>query len=319
MNDTPHIVVFGAGSIGCFVGGLMQAAGKKVTFIGRQRIIDLLSEHGLNLTGYDGMDLSILPSTLQLSQDASDVAQADIILVCVKSGATSEVAETILNHAKPSAVVASLQNGMRNAETLSGILTKIDVRAGMVPFNVVQMGDGRFHRATSGEIMVQSGSPDLTNILRCPNLMIQTSDDMQAVLSGKLLVNLNNALNALSDLPLVEQLSRREWRVSLAKQMDEALAVFKAEGVTPKPPSPVPAGLIPHILRLPTFLFKRVAKQMLEIDPNARSSMWEDLEHGRKTEIGELQGEIIRRASEHGIDVPENLKIHERIREAETS
>lgn len=136
---------------------------------------------------------------------------------------------------------------------------------------------------------------------------------MESILCGKLLVNLNNALNAISDVPLVEELSNRKWRLKLADQMEEGLAVLKAEGVTPSPPSPVPAWVLPYILRFPTPLFRAAAKQMLAIDPKARSSMWDDLQHGRKTEIDELQGEIIRLGEKHGIPTPVNSSVAQQI------
>ena len=313
------VAIAGAGSIGCFVGGLMAAAGRDVTFLGRRRIEDEMQHHGLRLTDFAGMDITIDGSCISASTRPDVLSAADVILVCVKSGSTLEMADLIRKNAKDSAIVVSLQNGVNNAGTLRANLPGFDVRSGMVPFNVVHMGDGRFHRGTSGTIMIESGTPDLTPLMNVRNLQVQSQSDMQSVLWGKLLVNLNNALNALSDLPLVEELAAPEWRLKLATQMSEALKVMIAEGIRPNPPSPVPAWILPYILRLPTPLFRSVAKQMLSIDPEARSSMWEDLKNGRKTEIGELQGEIIRLGEKHNIPVPENRKIMEQIRERERS
>ena len=53
------------------------------------------------------------------------------------------------------------------------------------------------------------------------------------------------------------------------------------------------AGAVPRILRLPDWLFRRVARRMLAIDPEARSSMWEDLDRRRRTEVDDLQGAIL--------------------------
>ena len=110
---------------------------------------------------------------------------------------------------------------------------------------------------------------------------------------GKLLLNLNNALNALSGLPLATQLADRRWRLLLAAQIEEALAVLKAAGIAPARIEGVPPRLIPSILRLPDWLFRLVARRMLAIDPAARSSMWEDLAARRPTEIDYLQGAIL--------------------------
>lgn len=318
MKENPNIVIAGAGSIGCFVGGLLLAGGRNVKFLGRQRIANELEESGLHLSDFSGMSANIA-ADIHVSTDATVLAEADIVLVSVKSSATRKIAEEIKTHSNPGTIVVSLQNGVRNADVLREHLPELDVRAGMVPFNVVQMGDGHFHKGTSGEMVVELGIADISQILTVEHLETKASSDMQSVLWGKLLVNLNNALNALSNVPLVEQLSNRKWRLKLAAQMSEGLSVLKAEGITPTPPSPVPAWVLPYILRLPTSLFRAVAKQMLAIDPKARSSMWEDLQKGRNTEIDELQGEIIRLGEKHGIPTPVNASVAEEIKVLENA
>ncbi|MEM9234028.1 MAG: ketopantoate reductase C-terminal domain-containing protein, partial [Pseudomonadota bacterium] len=242
---------------------------------------------------------------------------ADIILVTVKSGATTEIAELIAREATPGAVVVSLQNGVGNADLLRERLPGFDVRAGMVPFNVVQMGERHFHRGTSGDVVVEAGEGDLGQALSVPYLAVGESGDMGPVLWGKLLLNLNNALNALSGLTLYEQLSSRVWRGLIADQMDESLIVLRAAGIIPAKATPLPPAMVPGILRLPTPLFRLISGRMLKIDRTARSSMWEDLERGRKTEIGVLQGAVEDLAETHGLKVPLITRVTNLIRDAE--
>ena len=102
-------------------------------------------------------------------------------------------------------------------------------------------------------------------------------------------------------MPLATQLADRRWRRLLAAQIEEALAVLKAAGITPARIEGVPPRPIPRILRLPDWLFRRVARRMLAIDPQARSSMWEDLERRRPTEIDYLQGAILALAAKRGV------------------
>ena len=63
---------------------------------------------------------------------------------------------------------------------------------------------------------------------------------------------------------------------------------------------------IPLILSLPTFLFVRVAGQMLKIDPTVKTSMWWDFHHGKATEIEFLQGAVVDASKEQGLDTPVN-------------
>ena len=56
---------------------------------------------------------------------------------------------------------------------------------------------------------------------------------------------------------------------------------------------------------------------MVKIDPKARSSMWEDLQRGRRTEIDHLQGQIVTLAQRHGLKAPLSVRVMELIRNAE--
>ena len=146
---------------------------------------------------------------------------------------------------------------------------------------------------------------------------MRPTDDIAGVQWGKLLVNLNNALNALSDLPLRRQLAQRPWRRLFADQMAEGLAAMSAEGITPVSPTPIPTSWMPPLLRLPDAIFEAMLGRTMKIDPEARSSMWEDLQRGRRTEIDYLQGVITEIAERRGLDAPLSRRIVALIREAE--
>jgi len=66
---------------------------------------------------------------------------------------------------------------------------------------------------------------------------------------------------------------------------------------------------MPVIMSLPNWIFLRMAKAMLQIDPQARSSMWEDIQAGRKTEIEYLNQAVVVHAEKLGIDAPVNRQI----------
>lgn len=297
-----RIVIAGAGSIGCFVGGLLQDAGHDVAYLGRARVLDALREHGLHLTDFTGLDVTVTPGALM--EDPSILGTADLILVTVKSGATEAMARLIAAGAPPDAVVISLQNGLANIDILRRALPDHDVRAGMVPFNVVPAGPGHYHRTTSGEIVIEAGPGGWGDRLSCPALPFIESAQITAVQWGKLLINLTNAINALSGLPLRDMLRQPEWRRLMADQMAEALMVLKAAGIPVTSTAPVPMSWVPTILRLPTPIYTRVAAQMLTIDPQARTSMAYDLMDGRPTEIDQLQGAILTLAAKQGVKTP---------------
>ena len=314
--DKP-IGVAGAGGIGCFVGGMYAAAGRRVALLARPRVIEEIEANGLRLTSFEGFEQRIASNQLTLSQDPSILGDTGVVLVTVKSADTAEIADIIAQHAPADAVIVSLQNGVGNVSVLRQRLPGRRVLAAMVPFNVIALSEGRFHRATSGDIVIEQDDAGTANRLSVPGLKMRPSSDIAGVQWGKLLVNLNNALNALADLPLRQQLAQRAWRRLFADQMAEALAVIRAEGIKPVSSTPVPAGLTPHLLRLPDPVFAMLLGSTMKIDPEARSSMWEDLQRGRRTEIDYLQGVITAIAERRGLEAPLSRRIVELIRQAE--
>ena len=74
---------------------------------------------------------------------------------------------------------------------------------------------------------------------------------------------------------------------------------------------------MPPLLRVPDVIFEALLGRTMKIDPEARSSMWEDLQRGRRTEIDYLQGVITEIAERRGLDAPLSRRIVELIRRAE--
>ncbi|GAB3651004.1 2-dehydropantoate 2-reductase [Glycomyces tarimensis] len=309
--------MYGAGSVGCYVGGRLAAAGGDVVFVGRERVARQLAGHGLTLTDWRGTERNVPSPRYETAPEA--VAEADLVLVTVKSADTGRAGEEVAPRLKPGAVVVSFQNGLHNAEELRERLPGATVLPGMVGFNVAGRGAGWFHGATQGDLEVQA-HPALrawAELFERAGLPLATRGDMPGVQAAKLLLNLNNAINALSGLPLKEELSRRTYRRCLATAQREALTVFDAAGVAPARLTPVPPRWMPALLGAPDAVFTRVAARMLAIDPLARSSMWDDLEAGRTTEIDYLNGEIVVLAHRHGVGAPINGRLVALVRDAE--
>ncbi|MET0879848.1 MAG: 2-dehydropantoate 2-reductase [Tardiphaga sp.] len=314
-----RICIAGAGSIGCYVGGMLAAAGRDVAMLARPRIMEEIRQNGLRLTGFDGSDKHISTDRLHLADDPAVLGGAGIILVTVKSADTAQVADLIARHASQGAVVVSLQNGVGNVAVLRGRLPGHRVLGGMVPFNVIAMGEGRIHCATSGDIMLERDAAGTAEALSVEGLSLRPTDDISGVRWGKLLLNLNNALNALSGIPLRAQLAQRQWRTLFADQMAEGLIVLKAARIRPVSSTPLPAGLTTYLLRLPDGLFNAVLGRTMKIDANARSSMWEDLQRGRRTEVDYLQGVIVGLAAQHGLPVPLTERVMALVKAAEAA
>jgi len=316
-----NVGILGAGSIGAYIGGRLTAAGVTTVLVARQALADAVARDGLHLTSLDGFDQTLPPDRVHIVTNPLVLASCDFILVTVKGHDTIHVARQLPSVIRHDAVVVSFQNGVGNVEVLHRALGDHAVLPGMVPFNVLRRGEAHLHQGTSGILALQS-LPDgrhapLVDALERAGLPTHAYEDMRGVQWGKLLVNLNNSINALSGLPLQQQLAQRPYRKVMAACVREGLRVLKRAGIKPRIDAPLPPSLVPALMELPDAIFRIAAKRIVAIDPNARSSMWEDLQRGRKTEVDLLNGEIVRLGAQLDVPTPINQRIVDLVKEAE--
>ncbi|MGQ0799902.1 MAG: 2-dehydropantoate 2-reductase [Pseudomarimonas sp.] len=311
MNESPAPVdalVFGAGAIGLYVGGSLALAGQSVHFVARPGVAAVLQAEGLRLAALDQPTRLLSSDQFGVSTSAAEAPAARLLVLAVKGAATAHAAAELQAACAPGTPLISLQNGVDNVERIRRAAPDLDAFAGMVPFNVVQPVANEVRQTTSGRLAAQQCrvSEEWAPAFIRAGLGLDLYADMRPVQWGKLLLNLNNPLNALAGIPLLQELESRAWRRILADLQDEALAAMRAAGIRPARVTPLPSRWLPALLRLPTPLFRLLARRMLTIDPSARSSMYEDRVRGRPTEVDDLCGAVVRLAAAHGRDAPRN-------------
>ena len=312
------IAILGAGSIGCWLGGHLIAGGAQVTLIGRDRYAAQIAKQGLRLTHFERGPVQC--DDVDFQTDGKGLKAANIIALCVKSQDTEMAAQQILQHA-PNAIVISFQNGIRNPETLRDTLPPENIVPAIVPFNVTPTLSGAFHCGTAGDLVVDNhvGIDPLVTALEKAGQGIRRSDQIIGDQWAKMIVNLNNGLNTLSGGTLREGLLQRDYRRALAGCVEEALSIAKVNGVTVGTfNGRAPTALV-KTLRLPDFAYRIIMQMIVKIDAKARSSMLDDLEAGRVSEIDYLQGEIVKRAETAGTLAPKNAAILAAVNQAFTA
>lgn len=314
------IAIVGAGSIGCYLGGLLAASpANRITLVGRPALMYAVDTCGLTVGVGDGPRTTIPADRLTLATDATAARDSDVVIVTVKAKDTTAVGTELAGLLPSTTPILCLQNGLHGTQRLADAMPDHHVYAGMVPFNVVHQRPATLLRMTSGDIMIDA-TPALAPLVASAagaELTLIPRPDMPAVHAAKLLLNLNNAINALSGLPLKRQLADRDYRRVLAASQREALVVYAASGLTPARLTPLPPAAMARILEAPTPIFTLLARTALSVHPDARSSMADDLDRGRRTEIDDLQGEVVRLGRAHGIPTPVNERIVALIKAAE--
>jgi 2-dehydropantoate 2-reductase len=237
-----------------------------------------------------------------------------------RSGDTAAAAAQIAEHGTGGALVISFQNGVSNIDMLEhGLGGRFEIARGMVPYNVAYLGGGRFHKGVAGDLFAERREMalDLAEAVGSGPAALKFSDDMLGLAWGKLLINLNNAVNALSGKTLREELRRRDYRRVFAASMREGLELLKRAEVDPATVGPISPHTLPRIVDTPDWLFNAVFMKRWKIDAKARSSMTDDLAAGRKTEIDYINGELVRLAERLQRSAPVNGAIVDLVHKAE--
>lgn len=319
VTKAPVVGIVGLGAIGLWLAGSLARAGVAVRALARPAIANALADAPLHLVDRTtGQQFQHRFAAGTLSTEPEILRQCDVVLVCVKSQHTAQVAAQIAPVVKAGTLLVSCQNGVGNVQALIQAFSQpgakaidtapanVTVVAMMVPYNVLWPNATTVQKASGSQLVLDSRASALLSILRQAELAVTTADDMAAVLWGKLLLNLNNPLNALSGVPLLQQFQDRQWRRLLAQAIAEALHVLQHARQPLQSPLPLPLWLLPSVLALPNFLFTRLARKMLAIDPQARSSMWHDVQQGKDTEIAFINGAVCQLGKQLHIATPVN-------------
>lgn len=297
----PAVAVVGAGAVGGFYGGMLALSGAPVTLVGRAQHVDAIRRDGLVIARSDRRDVVLVTA----ATDVSAIAEADVVLVCVKSPDTPEAAAAMKPYLRADAVVVSLQNGVANADTIAAVVDQV-VLASVVwvgtwmeaPGVVRHAGRGTLElgvtRACANRPRAQERARDVAALFERAGVHCPVVDDIEAALWSKLVINC--AFNAVSALGR-SRYGRMEAEPAIRDLMEtavrETVAVARASGVALDEREMIAS-------------MWRTAGSM----PAQYSSTAQDILRGKPTEIDMLNGYVARRGEELGIPAPVNRALH---------
>jgi 2-dehydropantoate 2-reductase len=280
--------IVGAGAIGLTLAAGLAGVHDVVVLARRAALADLLERDGIALSG-DGATHYV---PVRGTADPRDFAGRDVVIVAVKSYATTDALAPLRGVLPPYALLASVQNGIGNVEAARRALPNARIVAGSTTQGAIRLGDGRVRPVNRGTTIfarsdgVAPTSDDLAAAFAAAGLDATVADDVDALLWGKLILNAAiNPVCALTGRPNGDAVTDPELRPVARALAGEAAEVARAEGVDPGD-----------------------AWEAVEAAARAtaanRNSMLQDLDAGRPTEIDAISGAIVGRARAHGITVP---------------
>ncbi|MCW8108756.1 2-dehydropantoate 2-reductase [Alteromonas ponticola] len=311
-------VVFGAGLVGCFLGTALARQGIEVKFVARGQWQVRLT-HDIVLTDYEGNRVNMaLPSPLLEAGQ-----KADVIWLTTKCTALASSLNLLKKIVHEDTVIICCQNGVGAHKLVQHYFPTICVARAMVPFNVIYRAPNIFHKGSEGSLTLETLPQKQAEVERRvlaashPIMQVQSTANMDALQWAKLQLNLGNSVNALANLPVRAMLEQRSYRQIIALAMEELLTVVDCMGISLPKITKIHGRYLPFVLRTPDWLFKRVAKQMLAIDNNVKTSMWWDIQAGKPTEIDYLNGAVVAAGMQHNIPCPVNIFLLNEIKKGE--
>jgi len=287
--------IMGAGAVGCFYGGMLARAGVPVTLIGRAVHVQAIRQQGLRLQ-MQSFDEVVHPHA---SDQPEALAQADVVLLAVKSTDTEATGAQMRPFLKPGALVLSLQNGVDNADRLRAVLPGVDVAATAVYVAAEMAGPGHLRHHGRGELIIEPGprSAAVAQALQAAGVPTQVSSRVRDVLWTKLVINCAyNGLSAVGQVAYGELMQRAGMTEVQHDLVAECRAVAAADGVT------LPDDLEASV----RAIAQSMATQM--------SSTAHDLRRGKPTEIDYLNGHVVRRGDALGVPTPANRMLWEAVK-----
>ncbi len=305
QQSWPRVAVIGAGAVGGYFGGMLARAGAPVMMIGRAAFVEAVKRNGLFLDAVNFKE----SVRVEASTNLSDISGAEIVLFCVKTIDNATTAKELAPLLAPGAVVASLQNGVDNAEQIraaSGIeaLSTVVYVAASVP------EPGRVKHAGRGDLVVgppSAQSARFAAVFERAGVGCRISDNIEGELWTKLTWNCAlNAVSALGRAQYGQIAASADARKLVESAVYEILAVAHAAGVHP------PGFEDPRAALAGAF---KIATQLAE----AYSSTAQDMMRGKRTEIDSLNGYISRRGAQLGVPTPVNHALFTLVKLAEAS
>lgn len=292
-----RILIMGAGAIGSVFGGFLAQAGHAVTLVGRDPHMRQIRENGLRITGIWG-DHTVafercFVSTQALVQNGEHF---DLVLLTVKSHDTANAVQDALPLLTGESLVVSLQNGLGNVETIANAVGWKRTLAGMVIFGSEHHRPGRVSVTVSADVVRignWTGEVDAQRIEAIAQLVtaagIEThhSPDIQKFIWKKVLYNC--ALNPLATIlgsTYGFLLTTEATREVMKRVVDEAYQVAWAEEVQ-----------LFHAT--PELFIEHLFNDLIPPTAAHHPSMLQDIQKGKRTEIGALNEAIVCLAREH--------------------
>ena len=299
-------VMIGPGAMGSLFGGLLSRAGEELWLVGyRKEQVETICSVGLTLEEKEKSQ--IIP--MKATPNVTSVGKADLVIFFVKTYDTERAVSDSLVLEKEDTVFLTLQNGLGNEEAICKKIDRNKVMLGVTGQGATLLRPGHVRHAGWGKTFVGELDHRITDratriaqMFCKAGIETEASPNIHDQVWGKLVVNAGiNALTALTGFKNGQLLDYPETARLMERLVFEAAQVARRKGV--------------HIEEDPIEKVRKAAEATRE----NRSSMGQDFDHRRRTEIDAINGAVVREAQALGILSPFNQAVSDLVKAIEKS
>ena len=291
-------LVYGAGAVGGFFGGLLARAGEDVHFVARGAQLEAMRSNGLRIESSALGPLEI--PGVSVSGSARDAGIAALVLVCVKTHQLGAVLDDLSAAVNDSTVIVPLQNGVEADEQLRTRFPRNAVLSAVVYVGATVDTPGVVHHVAAGTIGLGAQRPQdeavlqaIRDVLARTGQPVHVSRDIQRERWHKLMWNAAfNSVSAVTGRDPAHLLASSGTRELVRHIMMEVLAVGRAAGINLRP-----EDIDEHIA-------------WTERATGLKTSTMVDRERGRAMEIDGLLGVIVRKGDAAGVETPHSATVY---------
>ena len=299
-------VMIGPGAMGSLFGGLLSRTGEELWLVGyRKEQVETICSVGLALE--EKGKSQIIP--MKATPDVTSVGKADLVIFFVKTYDTERAVSDSLVLEKEDTAFLTLQNGLGNEEAICKKIDRKKVMLGVTGHGATLLRPGHVRHAGWGKTFVGELDHRITDratriaqMFCKAGIETEASPNIHDQVWGKLVVNAGiNALTALTGFKNGQLLDYPETARLMERLVFEAAQVARKKGV--------------HIEEDPIEKVRKAAEATRE----NRSSMGQDFDHRRRTEIDAINGAVVREAQALGILSPFNQAVTDLVKAIEKS
>ena len=300
-------VIIGPGAMGCLYAFLLTRAGYETWLLDNSEDrAKRIRAQGLKIEGVSGAYQLPFP---RISASPDVIGKADLLILFVKAYNTATALESARELVTANTIILTLQNGIGNVESIRDAYPQNPIVAGTTAQGATLLGSGHIRHAGMGETII--GGIDANSLFHAKLIKdlfmsayipTEMAEDVKGVLWGKLLINCAiNPLTSIMRVPNGQLPKISDLCEVMSRVVEEAEAVARSAGIT-----------------LP---YSDPAAKVMEVcaaTAGNRSSMLQDIEAGKKTEINYLNGALVRYGKEAGVAAPVNSFLTHLVQALET-